>query len=332
MLNVKVRLVRCNRLKKDFSGAEKLLNEVLKARGNDLRTQIEGASVFQDWGSNGDHKKLVTAIGGNKEIGLWGWGGIAKRIQQQKNFSERPDLVDSFLDARYSVSLCRFRYGKELAPKDKQKALDLCAMELVGSSSIMRTLPDDKRAKLNELYREVMRESGKPVTDLPWSVEAPIEQTKPKETVDSEDKTTETEKSTASQPDAVTPKKAQEPKNNDTLTFTIFLLSILCGVGVLGWVLFKGGKKTAKPKTLSRIEEPASFSGIAVEKPPAPSFSAPIAPKPRPKPTASAGTGTTAAPQPTASKPVTKTQSRTEGGTVPSPKPRPKPPTPPAAE
>ncbi len=332
LLNVKVRLVRCNRLKKDFSTAEKLLNEVLKARGNDLRTQIEGAYVFQDWGSNGDNKKFVTAIAGNKEIGLWGWGGIAKKIQQQKNFSERPDLVDSFLDARYGVSLCRFRYGKELAPKEKQKALDVCAMELVGSSSIMKTLPDDKRAKLNELYRDVMRESGKPVTDLPWSVDAPLEQTKSKETIDSEDKTLETEKTKpASQPETVTQKKAQEPKNNDTLAFTVFLLSLLCGAGVIGWVFFKGGKKAAKPKTISRKEEPVSFSGIAVEKPQAASFSAPIAPRPRPKPSASTGTGTTAA-QPAAPKPVTKSPSRTEGATAPVPKPRPKPPTPPAAD
>ena len=336
LLNVKVRLVRCNRLKKDFANAEKLLNEVLKARGNDLRTQIEGASVFQDWGSNGDNKKFVTAIGGSKEIGLWGWGGIAKRIQQQKNFTERPDLVDSFLDARYSVSLCRYRYGKELAPKDKQKAMDVCASELIGTSSIMKTLPDDKRAKLNELYREVMRESGKPVADLPRTEDAPMEQSKPKETVESPETTTETDnRKPASQPEPVAPATAAAPQNNDSLTWIIFLLSLACGMAVIGWVLFKGGRKHTKPKSLGRKAEPETFSGIAFEKPQAASFSAPIAPKPRPKPSASAGSaaagaGATGA-QPAVPKPVTKTPSRTDGGSVPAPKPRPKPPTPPAA-
>ena len=333
LLNVKVRLIRCNRLKKDFNNAEKLLNEVLKARGNDLRTQVEGASVFQDWGSNGDYKKFVTAIGGNKEIGLWGWGGIAKRIQQQKNFSERPDLVDTFLDARYSVSLCRYRYGKELAPKDKQKALDTCASELIGSSSMMRTLPEDKRVKLNELYREVMQESGKPVTDLPRTEEAPLEQTKPKETAGSEDKTDETEiGNTPDQPKPTTQTNAPEPKNNDALALTIFILSLLCGVGVIGWVLFKGTKKTTKRKSSSGFKvEPVSFSGIAVEKSQPSSFPAPTASKPRPKPTAGSGTagaGATGA-QPAAPKPVSKSPPRTDA--APAPKPRPKPPTPPEA-
>ena len=336
LLNVKVRLIRCNRLKKDFNNAEKLLNEVLKVRGNDLRTQVEGASVFQDWGSNGDNKKFVTAIGGNKEIGLWGWGGIAKRIQQQKNFSERPDLVDTFLDARYSVSLCRYRYGKELAPKDKQNALDLCASELIGSSSMMRTLPEDKRAKLNDLYRDVMQESGKPVTDLPRTEETPMEQTKPKETAGPEDKTDETENgNTPTQPKPTTPTKAEEPKNNDALALTIFVLGLLCGVGVIGWVLFKGTKKTTKRKTSGVKVEPVSFSGIAVEKSQPSSFSAPTAPKPRPKPSPSAGSGTASTgatgAQPAAPKPITKTQPRTDAGTPPAPKPRPKPPTPPAA-
>ena len=175
LLNVRVRLVRCNRLKKDFERAEQLLAEVLKARGNDLRTQIEGASVFQDWGSNGDIKKLAVAIGGKKEDGLWGWGGIAKRIQQQKNYADRPEMIDTFLDARYNVSLCRFRYSKESAGKEKQKGLETCASELVGSASIFKSLPDDKRAKLNELYREVLQELGKPVTDLPRSDDPPAE-------------------------------------------------------------------------------------------------------------------------------------------------------------
>ena len=50
----------------------------------------------------------------------------------------------------------------------------------------MKTLPDDKRAKLNELYREVLQESGKRVTDLPHSEEISEKEQKPKEAVDSE--------------------------------------------------------------------------------------------------------------------------------------------------
>ena len=181
LLNVKVRLIRANRLKKDFEKSEEMLNEVLKARGNDLRTQIEGASLYQDWGSNGDveeirHRDRRQQI----ETGLWGWAGIAKRIEKQKNYGERPELVDTFLDARYNVSLSRFRYANEQSPKEKQKQLDMCAKELVGTSSIMASMPEDKRVKLNELYRDVLQDAGKPVTDLPRSENIPVEEPTPK--------------------------------------------------------------------------------------------------------------------------------------------------------
>ena len=329
LLNVKVRLVRCNRLKKDFEKAEQLLNEVLKARGNDLRTQIEGASVYQDWGSSGESKKFATAIGGKKDVGLWGWGGIAKRIQQQKNFSDRPELVDTFLDARYSVSLCRYRYGKELAAKEKQKAMEACAMELIGSSSIMKTLPDDKRAKLNELYRLVLQESGQPVTDLPRTEEISITQAKSKETSGLEDESNPKGNQKSSSSGTTSEVKTAAP--SDLTPWIIFFACLAGGLGLVGWVLLKGGKVSKKPKSFGRKEAPVSFAGIAVDKALPATFTAPSASKPRPKSAATSGTAATSgasagnAPVP-GTKPASRSQPRPEGGGTPITKPRPKPP------
>ena len=320
LLNVKVRLVRCFRLKKDFEKAEQLLNEVLKERGNDLRTQIEGASVYQDWGSSGDYKKLEVAIKGKEAVGLWGWGGISKRIQRQKNFSERPELADGYLDARYNVSLCRFRYGKELPTKEKQKVMDVCAMELIGSSSIMKTLPDDKRIKLNELYRQVLQESGKPVTDMPRTEDIPIEQQKPKEIAGADENSeTRSEKKATSSSKAA--EAAKPPQGIDMMTWIAFLGCLVGGLGLVGWVMVTGGKSKSKPKSFGRKEAAVSFSGIAVEKAPPATFTAPAATKVRPKATAS---GSSAAPSSEA-KPA---RARPEGGgTTAASKPRPKPPT-----
>ena len=328
VLNVKVRLVRCNRLKKDFSSAQQLLGEILKVRGNDLRTQIEGASVFQDWGSSGDNSKFAIAIRGDEKLGVWGWGGIARRIQQQKNFSDRPELVDQFLDARYGVSLSRFRYAKELAPKEKQKALDACAMELIGTSSIMKVLPDDKRAKLNELYRDVLKESGQPVTDLPRNEDIPVEQFKPKSAADAGgDPQNQGHKSGSDQ--GAEQGKAVAPKGIDTTTWILFTVCLVAGTGLIGWVLLKGRKVANKPKSFGRKQVPVSFSGIAVEKTAPPTFTAPVATKVRPK-TASSKGAVAAPGAPTSSQPPakssTRTSSRTESGSPPSSKPRPKPP------
>ena len=322
LLNVKVRLVRCNRLKKDFDKAEQLLNEVLKERGNELRTQIEGASVYQDWGSNGDNKKFEVAIKGKEAQGLWGWGGIAKRIQRQKNFADSPELADRYLDARYNVSFCRFRYGKELGPKEKQKVMEVCAMELIGSSSIMKTLPDDKRAKLNELYREVLQESGKPVTDLPRSEDVPIEKPLARDMSGADDNVEQKkEKKVAA---SETAKPAQ---GIDAVTWVAFIGSLLGGLALVGWVLLKGGKTKTTPKRFGRKEAPVTFAGITVEKASPAAFTAPVGSKPRPKPASSSST-----PSSGESKPASRSQTRPDAGPAPSPKPRPKPPTFPTGE
>jgi hypothetical protein len=320
LLSVKVRLVRCNRLKKDFEKAQGLLNEILKLRGNDLRTQIEGASLYQDWGSSGEKKKFLTAIRGDDSVGLWGWGGIAKRIQRQKDFSDRPELVDTYLDARYSVSLCRFRYSKELNTNEKQKGLDACAMELIGSASILKTLPDDKRAKLNELYREVLQESGKPVADLPRSEDVPVEQKRISAAKGTDDGSTETKKDSPSTPDAA----VEKPKDIDATTWIIFLACLVGGLGLIVWVLLKGGKTQRKPKSYGRTEAPVSFSGISVEKPVPAGFVAPQPVKVRPK----TAVVKPDAGKPSEAKPVTRSASRPETTS----KPRPKPPSTPSEE
>ncbi len=358
LLNVKVRLVHCNRLKQDFPEAELLLTEVLKARGNDLRAQIEGASLYQDWGSSGDLKKFIVAISGRKDIGLWGWGGIAKRIQQQKNYAERPELVETFLDARYSVSLCRFLYGQDLPPQEKRKVMDVCAMELIGSASIMKTLPEEKRAKLNALYRDVLKESGKSVTDLPRSEEVPRDDARSTEEQGHEAspaRTAENMEPTGTRPAEPAPRAA----SIDTTTWIVFLACLIAGAGVIGWVLLTGGKSRSKPKAKSfkRPLPDVAFTGIAVEKPQPPVFTLPTStattpskPTPTAKPQTSTAASTTATARPRpkstetpvvpgtgtptsgASPAVPRPAKRTDAGAGPPPKPRPRPPVPPVEE
>ena len=326
LLNVKVRLIRCNRLKKDFAQAEKMLEEVLKVRGNDLRTQVEAASLYQDWASGGEHKKFAVAIGGKKELGLWGWGGIAKRIQQQKNFSDRPELVDQFLDARYHVSLCRFRYGRDLGAKDKQKAMDVCAMELIGSVSILKTLPDDQRIKFNELYREVMQESGKPVTDLPRSeeiVNTPVN-TKPAAGPDQQGELTSATGGGGQKSGDL----AKAAPGIDTITWVVFLSCLVGGLGMVGWVIFRAltPKPKAKPKSFGRKESPVSFAGINAGPIGSATFVPPAASgKTRPR---SAPGSTVAGVSPAEGRPASRSasQSETESLPPPRPKPRPRPP------
>lgn len=269
VLNVKVRLAHFNRLKREFATADRLLAEVMKERPNDWRTQVEAASVYQDWGSADDRQKLVVAITGSKEQGIWGWAGIAKRIQQQKDFSERPEMVDTFLDARYGVTLCRFRHAQLLSGKDKQKALDTCAMELIGSSTILKSMPDDKREKLNELYREVLKDAGKPVKNLPRKQDTVDEQAKPKEAVaaDAADQKPNLDKP---EPQKAAPNSQKTSANNSSQTWVALLMLAVVGISIVGWIFMSGRKRTGRSSVLSRSSalktksSSAPFTGITI--------------------------------------------------------------------
>ena len=328
LFNVKVRVIRCNRLKKDFNGAEKLLTQVLKARGNDLRAQIEGAEVYQAWGLSGDSKKFLVAISGKPEIGLWGWGGIAKRLQQQKNFAERPELVESFLNARYGVSFCRYQYAKDAPPKDKQKALDLCAMELISSCTIMKSMPDENRIQLNGLYHTVLKEAGKPKADLP-GCEGVIGKTpkKPNEVASAAGDVKKPEEGKANQKTSQR-KDRSSPQVVSNSNSTVWILGgvLLVGTVIVGTVVATGRKSRAKPSRYRPPDVPLEFSGIAnTQAPTLPSFLSEEPPQPRPKPI---------------SRPAKKSPESTEGtpaipprpigrpaeGTMAQAKPRPKPP------
>ena len=319
VLNVKVRLIHSNRLKKDFTNAEKLLTEVIKERGNDLRSQIEGASVYQDWGASGESKKLITAITGNKEIGLWGWVGIVKVVEKQPGFVDRPEMIETSLDARYGVSYCRFLYAKEMSSIEKQKELDRCATELISSSAITKTIPEEKRIKFNELYRKVLRESGKPVTNMPGSGE---ERSKPKEEVNSNDDSPKPAAKIAveipQEKPAIAPSQIVV-SNNNTVIWIVIIGSLLASAGIVGWMLLKGGKPKRSVKSIRRSPAEVAFRGIAVEEQPPETLTPPVtAPKSRSKPASSeVPFSVPASPRPA------------KHGDASTPKPRPRPPSPP---
>ena len=315
LLGVKIRQVRVLRFKKEFQSAEALMREVIKALPNDIKVQFAACEVYQDWGASGQAdsaKKLLTAIGGNKSIGVWGWGQISVKLQKSSAFKTDPAYVERFLDARFNGAQARQRYARDLPPKDRQKELDRCLMELMTTATVTKEMSDERFAKFNALYREILQDSGKPATDLPRMEvvpfaepvkAAPVE--KPVETV---------------RPGAA---KAAVPelKTSDSTTIVILIGTCVLGLLGMGWFFFK---PKSKPKPFASKAElrPITFTGIAADEArPDAGFVAPssLAPKPRQRPaSAPAGTATKAAAKPSAT------------GAAPASKPRPKPPAPPS--
>lgn len=316
LLGVKLRQVRVHRFKKEFEAAETLIGEVLKERPNDIKAQTAACEVYQDWGSSGQTdagKKLLIAIRGNDKIGMWGWGQIGLKLQKSKEFATNPGYLESFLDARFNGTQARQRYARDLSPKDKQKELDRCLMELITTSSVTKEMPDERYAKFNAMYREILQEAGKTVEDLPRSQDIPVTAiVKPKPT----------EEPAASKPGATEPPKAAPPQGIDTTTMAIFIGTCVLGVAALAWAMLKSKSKPKSKAFASKgAEGPVSFTGVVGgdSLPPA-GFVAPtgVAAKPKPRPAASAGAAT--------AKPAAKTGTPGSTGAATAPKPRPKPP------
>ncbi|HUQ69384.1 MAG TPA: hypothetical protein VM165_07675, partial [Planctomycetaceae bacterium] len=304
---VKVRLVRCSRLKKEFEAGEKLIVDVLKTREKDMRAQIEAAYLFQDWGSSGSAEatsKLLIAIGGNPQIKMWGWANLSNRLQNVLN-QGKTEFLPTFVESRVNGTICRQRYAQAQTTVEKRLAeLEKCEVELVAAVSITRGLTDEQVAELNQLYRKVLQDAGKPVTDL----QPQKDMEPPTVAADENPAPKQTEKVTTG---SHTPAAAAE---SSTMTTVLgFLVVLLAGGGIVGWMVLSKKKSQAKvsrqPATLASA--PVMPFDIGLGEPAAPP------PPPRPKPKAPAAPVAGTAPTKTASaKPAAK-----PGVAKPKPKP-----------
>lgn len=314
---VKVRLVRCYRLKKDFETGEKLLSEVLAEREKDLRAQVEGAYLYQSWGINGDSEKLLMAINGNPNLKVWGWRNLGNRLQNSIE-QGRKDFMPTFVEARVNGTECRRQYGlAQTSIQKRTEELEKCEIELVATVSVIKDLTDDQMGQFNKLYREILRDSGKPVEDL-----QPTAEVASVATTEQQPEPAETKQVTAQ---AELPPAA--PINGST-TWIMLGVTVLVGAGIMAWLLLAKGKKSGGRKTLVRSQPQVAFSGVTAAPVPAEGTPLPTGTKTR-----AASAGTTAKVRPSASAPTTaKSPEKPAAKTSdrpPAAKPRPKPPSPP---
>lgn len=312
LLAVKLRQVRALRYKKDFEGAKTLVAEVLAVRKNDLRAQIEAASVFQDWGASGDAdaiKHFDEALGGVAEIGVWGWGILSNRLQNAYRTKPTHEMLDSFLEVRYNVAATRRLLAQaQPSPEKKTEELDLAEMELVASVAILNNPPEDKLERLNEIYQQILADGGKE----PRKLEAGQEYESVSAATQKKERDAEAQEratKTAPQPETAAP-----PLPSGNLTYIIFGAMAVLGLAGIGIFMMKGSKTPRRhlagsgPETAPTFKVPAGFAvPTGTEAPVFPT----AAPRPRPRPTEG---------KPVARKPAP------AGENPPKPRPRPKPP------
>lgn len=307
LLAVKVRLIRCYRLKKEFEPGEQLVADVLKQREKDLRAQIEAAYLYQDWGASGSTTtadKLLTAIGGNPKLYVWGWGKLSNLILNQLN-QGKADFLPMFLEARLNGTISRHKYAQTQSDSKKRaEELQKCENELVATVSITKGLTQDQFSQFNAEYRKVLQDSGKVVEDLKAAKE--VEPPPPAEVAETP---AATKKAAPKPQEAAKPAAAASSGTMGTLLG--FGAVLLVGAGIVGWMVISSKKKPQRT-TIAKAEPQLSFGGL----PGGPAASTPAAasaaPRPRPKPPAGTGPAGAAPTKSAGAKPVAK--------------PRPKPP------
>ena len=307
LLAVKVRLIRCLRLKKDFEAGEKLLGEVLKAREKDLRAQFEGAQLYQDWGANGDTKYFSVAINGNPDLMLWGWRNLSIRLQNSVDQGQA-NMLPSFIEARLNGTRCRHQMALlQTSLQKRSEELEKAEIELVATVTVTKGITDEQLAELNSLYHQILKDSGKTVVDLEPSEEV----VEVAESPAADESTSKSKKKKAA-------KLPPAPPVNSTLPLIGLGVVVLGGLGIGGWLLMSRGKRKS---TVTAPKGKVAFSGISAPTPAAEGLPASLSTAPKAKPRAAApGTATAtkpAAARPTAAKPAAPA----------APKPKPKPPT-----
>lgn len=265
IIAVKLRLATVTDKRGQYSKAYDLVRQVLKEVPTSVDSQVAAAEILRDWGLSGrpeaPEKLKLSIVGDEKgEVPIWGWGGIARRLQRAIYSGQDSDnFREIYRQARYEIPFARWSYAKTRSNKEQfNDALGKAEKELL---SYVATTPQERIGsewwpRFEQLYADIQRSQGKAVLqDL-----EPAEEYH--DTADSS--TTETEQTASPAPnDVVTSKAAPEtePAEEDGGMLPILFGLLLAGGvgGGLIYTLVRGGKKSVRRATPDRLPD-ATFS------------------------------------------------------------------------
>jgi hypothetical protein len=186
VLGVKLKLVKCKRLQKDFDEAHKLIVSILSEKARALDVQEEAARLFQDWAARGgpeDLNKWEIAIEGGakskskEDKRVWGWFGLSEKLKSSLLNNPNPEYEQKYLDAGYNVADCWVKYaGAQSTNVARKKLLGEAYKAVERPAMLIPSLGGGETwARYNLLYRKIQQEMldlgmeqmrGKEVTDL----------------------------------------------------------------------------------------------------------------------------------------------------------------------
>ncbi len=253
---IKLRLAECLRRQGNYEGAEKSMLEAVAENSNAPNVQFDAAMLYQSWAqsSPSEADKFLIALNGRPEAGVWGWGGLAKRLQQALMNGQGTEGIEQMhLDARYNQAECYRLYGLEQADVDEQvKQLQLAKFAVEALARISASLPPDEFSRFDKLYQQIREDLGEDVVPLA----AVLNSTTPAASVQqvANTSTTASNPRTTADP-ATTP--VDEPDGAST-NYLMIVLLVLVGIGACVGLYFLSAGQDKKRRRAALAAVPAS--------------------------------------------------------------------------
>jgi cellulose synthase operon protein C len=245
---VKLRLVNCRRFQGKYEEAETLVKQVAKAKPNNLDVQFEAALNYQTWAESGETDKYLIAIKGGGD--LWGWGKTASMLQRQLA-AGRSQYLDQHFEARLHIVECRYKYATaQSATAQREAQMAMAERELITFVRITRDFPDTWWPQFDNLYKDIQRGQG---ITVPIDLERPLDFTPAPDVKvadtgsDSNGATKKKKNKTAAKP---------KEKTDSTLTYILFGVVGLAGLGGMFWMVTKSKTRPLTPAMAHAAENP----------------------------------------------------------------------------
>jgi tetratricopeptide (TPR) repeat protein len=134
----------------EYQAAMTHLEEVLGKTPNAINVQVEAAQLLQRW-SQVEPAKYQQAIAGIQGGAVWGWGMIANKTMQYKQFR------DTFYQARYQMAQCQFQLAQTKQGEARKKLLAVARRGITRTKQLYPTLGGEKWTRL---YDELLKNVG----------------------------------------------------------------------------------------------------------------------------------------------------------------------------
>lgn len=257
--SVRLRLVNCRRHQGNFEEAEKLVREIIAAKPRTLDAQMEAAYVYQDWGTSGQgdsYRKLVTAMAGDKEAKIWGWGQTAVQLQRTIE-AGGPDAAerweDKLYESQFNLATCQHEYGKALTGPDRKMQFERARATINTFVAITENFDDDWWDQFDALFQDIQRTEG---SLTPVALERP-ESFAPQPPEQQVAAATQEPAPSRKKPSTATVAQPTE-ESGSGMTYAMFGIVALLGIGGGTFLVLKGskGRRPSPALAATQLETP----------------------------------------------------------------------------